>query len=88
MDQWAVELIKQAPSTAAIIIVVSIFIKYMTTRDAAHSALMKEIKDNCHNFMLNMNTDTTEAMARNTVALDRNSEALGAASVYLKNGKQ
>lgn len=83
MEQWAIELIKQAPSTAAIIIVVSIFIKYMITRDAAHGELMREIKTSCHTFMLDVNKESTGALTRNSVALDRNSEALGAVSVHI-----
>lgn len=77
MDQIWLKLIEQAPNTAVNLMIVWFFLNYMKHRDADNARLLKEIGDSCHLFQSQASAESNNALLKNSMALDRNSEALG-----------
>jgi hypothetical protein len=85
MDQTLLEAAKQIPSLAVLVALVVLFLKHLKEISAGFERAIKDIGNDCHAFQKETSERTSAALTRNTVALDRNSEALGYAS---KNGRQ
>jgi hypothetical protein len=83
MDPTWLELAKQAPSLVVLVILVVLFLRHLKEISAGFERAIKDIGNDCHLFQKETSERTSAALTRNTIALDRNSEALGYAS---KNG--
>lgn len=84
MDNLWLKLVEQAPNTFVNLLIAWFFLSYMSKRDQTHAQTIKDLEEGCRESHERISSKSTDAIVRNTVALDRNSEALGYAS---KNGR-
>lgn len=77
MNEVFLEVAKQTPNIVALMIVVWFFLDYMKHRDESHAEVMRQIGESCHAFQKEISTEAAQALNKNTMALERNSEALG-----------
>lgn len=80
MDEFWIELLKQAPNTVVNLLIAWFFLKYMTKRDEATENMLEKLGKSCHDSHERVHNQAKAALERNTTALDRNSEALGYSS--------
>lgn len=80
---WA-ELAKQCPYVLCLMIVVWFFLNYLKDMSTRHSETMKQITDEFHRNYKELYADATGTLLKNSLALDRNTEALGMAGNYLR----
>jgi hypothetical protein len=83
MDQIWQEAAKQIPNLVVLVALVIIFLKHLTNMTEGFERMLKDIGSSCHDFQERVSAESNAQIARNTLALDRNSEALGYSS---KNG--
>lgn len=95
------QLISRAPETAAIVIVVLLFLRHLKTdkktREAAEQLRTNEwirIADNCHDHTKELNERASSAIDAASGAIQENTKALGAIGVQMQgcadrvNGKR
>jgi hypothetical protein len=71
------ELLKQAPVVAALVYVVTLFLRHIRDSDTARETLLARRDVSSHEFQRDIVDKSDEAFGRMTAAMDRNSEALG-----------
>jgi low affinity Fe/Cu permease len=86
MDPILLKIASEAPNLAVLVFIVVIFLKHIRESAQVHTALMKELAEGFHSAHREITIETSAAIAKNSSALDRNTEALGAAGVLFKNG--
>lgn len=84
LDKIIESLISAVPEMIAMLLVVRLFISAQKDERAAFKDTLKEQATACHVFQQEVVKDTTTALSQNSKALERNTEALGRASDYLR----
>lgn len=84
MESTWIELVKQCPYIACLMIVVWFFLNYMKDMSTRHSDTMKSITEDFHRNYKELYADATGTLLKNSLALDRNTEALGMAGSYFR----
>jgi hypothetical protein len=85
MDEVWKTLMQQAPGATINLMIAYFFLQYMKERDKATSEMLQQLGDSCHESQEKTVKQASDALDRNTRALEHNSQALGYASH--KNGK-
>lgn len=86
MDQFWVEIVKQAPGIAAVILVVVMFLRFTDKILQDAKITFKEIRDSCHVFHNEVIKDSNGAINNCTLALSENTRMLGRMDKYVANG--
>ncbi len=90
MDVPWTKLAEQVPQLVVFVFMVTMFLRHMSKSSAAIESserrtaeLIKELTEDAKDFQRDMTLKTTEAFAKNTGALERNSQALGVSTHVL-----